>query len=69
VNGKRFFECLKCGHFTAFDSGKRASCESCGCTTGVMNSDMAAPLFRFSPGRIVKALTPAAPVRYGTAKP
>jgi hypothetical protein len=52
VDRKQFFECLKCGHFTKFDPGNRARCESCGCTTGIMVNDTASPLFRFSPQRI-----------------
>jgi hypothetical protein len=68
VSTKQLFECLKCGHFTEVDPGKRARCESCSCTTGIMNSDTTSPLFRFSPARIVKALTPRTPVRYGTQK-
>jgi hypothetical protein len=52
VDGKQFFECLKCGHFTQFDLGTRARCESCGCATGIMVNDTASPLFRFSPQRI-----------------
>jgi hypothetical protein len=68
VDREQFFECLKCGHFTKFDPGNRARCESCGCTTGIMVNDTASPLFRFSPQRIVKALAPGAPVGYGTEK-
>jgi hypothetical protein len=52
LNKTQFFECLKCGHFTKFDFGKRPRCEHCGCTTGIMNGDAASPLFRFSPQRI-----------------
>jgi hypothetical protein len=68
LNNTQFFECLKCGHFTEFGPGKRARCEHCGCTTGIMNGDAASPQFRFSPQHIAKALAPAAPVRYGTEK-
>ena len=68
MDRKQFFECLKCGHFTQFDLGTRARCESCGCATGIMVTDTTSPLFRFSPQRLVKALTPSAPVRFGTEK-
>jgi hypothetical protein len=68
VDRKQFFECLKCGHFTQLDPGKRARCESCGCSTGIMVNDTASPLFRFSPQRLVKSLTPSAPVRLGAEK-
>jgi len=68
LNKTQFFECLKCGHFTEFGPGKQPRCESCGCATGIMNSDTASPLFRFSPQRVVKTLAPATPVPCRTEK-
>ena len=70
MNNTQFFECLKCGPFTEFGPGKQARCVSCGCATGIMNSETAAPLFRSSPQRVFKAApAPSTPVRYGTEKP
>jgi hypothetical protein len=45
---RKFFECLRCGHFTPFAPGSRPRCSYCGCMTGLVDNDPATPMFRFS---------------------
>ena len=45
---KKFFECLRCGHFTPFPVDSRPGCSYCGCMTGLVDNDPERPMFRFS---------------------
>ena len=45
---KRYFECLRCGHYTPFDAGTRPRCGYCGCMTGLVDNNAQSPMFRHS---------------------
>jgi hypothetical protein len=45
---KKFFECLRCGHYTPFAAGTRPRCGYCGGMTGLVENDTETPMFRFS---------------------
>jgi hypothetical protein len=43
---KKVFECLSCGHFTAFNVTQRPRCAKCGGMTGIVDNDSESPRFR-----------------------